>query len=126
MSEHLEILKKLTPILSSFNKERMGDYIEYDIDGTGVGYGLWKEPAVAVQRVFMSAGTTFPAHHHKEIECIILYKGSYEITNDITKVYKAGDVIVFPPDMPHYGTALEDSWMICVSVPSGEGYPNAK
>jgi quercetin dioxygenase-like cupin family protein len=81
-SDNLKKLRALTPRLKEFIIQKPTNpgtnFIEYSPDngGTFLGFGLFKEDAVAVQRTFMSKGTKVPEHNHKESEFVIVYRGS--------------------------------------------------
>jgi len=95
--------------------------------GTCLGVCLHHEPNIAVQRVFMSKNSRFPQHYHKEWEYGVVYKGKIKtIVDGKEKILSVGDCMSFTPDQPHSVITIEDSWMIFVTVPAGEGYPDGK
>jgi hypothetical protein len=125
-----ELTEKLPPMASAvvplvtLVQAIKSSIIEYAVrDGFCFGVGLWKSEDVAVQKAFASKGTTFPVHVHKEHEFIILIKGSYR---DNGSEYRAPDVVHYHPDECHSPLFLEDCWMIAITIPPSEGYPNAK
>ena len=140
-SENLKKLQEITPTLDKLvqDKGHEAPDITYETVGNGtfIGFILHNERAVAAQRVFMSKGTEIPPHHHEEKEFVIVYSGSFKLmscpvclsvidgqptpNNDI---FKTGDAVYFPPNQPHGGLALEDTWIVSITVPSGGGYPN--
>jgi len=131
-SPNIEKLRDLTSKLMSLQDlVRNGNgvtYKEYAVqNGTSFGFGLYDTPEVAVQRVFMSKDSIFPEHIHAEREWGIVYKGKiimeYEGTEQTLGV---GDCMFFEADAPHRGRVLEDTWVIFITVPAGEGYPHGK
>ena len=70
--------EKLPPIESLILTEKAGN-IEYDCDGTTLGFCLYNNGNVAVQRIFTSKGTYFPEHKHGEREFGIVYNGEIEV-----------------------------------------------
>lgn len=132
-SPHLEQLKTLSremPKLIEMVKHINGNgNIEYDTNGEGdfKGYGIFNNGCVAIQRVFMSKDTIIPEHSHTEREYVITYKGSYELNRGGVKTtLMVGDSMYFEPNEPHSGVILEDTWIVSITIPSGEGYPNAR
>jgi len=141
---NIEILKELTPKLGAFIIGRpQGDMIKYrprDGEGDFIGFGLHKEPGVAVQRVFISRGTKVEAHNHKESEYIVVYSGCIRIkrepngsaivgekhAHDETVVLRSGDGVYFKPNERHCGVILEDAWIISITIPASEDYPNGR
>jgi len=126
---------------SKHNRDHLFEYTTVD-SGTFIGFGLHKEPVVAVQRVFMSKGTKIPEHNHPEKEYCIVYVGAFELykqpsfgflkdgksTRDMKKpnrVVGVGDGVYFPPNEPHGGIMLEDTWIIGITIPASEEYPDA-
>ncbi len=141
-SENLRRLKELTPRLGMTNPG--SDYIEYNTEDNGefIGFGLFKIPTIAVQRVFMSKGTKIPEHAHPEREYCIVYKGKFELYNPPSfgclidgestrdtgkdkKIFGPGDGAYFQPNELHGGTMLEDTWIISITIPASEVYPDA-
>ena len=116
-------------------------FVEYNVkNGTSLGFGLFKNGTIAVQRAFGTKGTKFPEHQHNEQEYIIVYEGEIEIfcdnlftinncvANDQTSpvILKEGDCAYFPPNTNHHLTYLQDSWIIGIIIPSVGGYPDAR
>lgn len=143
MNENLIKLRELTPnlgsIVSETNLEKRETIYNTKDGGTFIGFGLHHEGSMAVQRVFMSKGTRVPEHHHEEQEYCIVYKGLmrldmsgwHAITSRLPQsgedvgdqILRPGDAVYFPPNVPHTGTMLEDTWILSISIPSAEGYP---
>lgn len=134
----LNILEELTkeiktpPTLKDHEVNRRGCIIEYEGDkGTVLGFGLLNKATVAVQDVFSSKGSLFCQHSHVVREWFILYKGKYKViifddsgdTVIFEKVLAPGDSIYIDPHRLHSCEALEDSWMLAVTVPADEDYP---
>jgi quercetin dioxygenase-like cupin family protein len=65
----------------------------------------------------------FPSHVHPEEQTAIVREGSMEITvGEVTKMVGPGDVIVFPPNVPHAGTTFDEAChVIDIFSPSREG-----
>lgn len=126
-----ELTASLPPLLPDLIGRDEDRYIEYTPAGGGtfIGFGLFKpgNALVAVQRVFMSAGTVVPSHMHKEVELGLVYRGKLEIDVDGKKsTIGVGDYVYLKPHEPHSAVAVEDTWMIFTTVPAGEGYPNSE
>lgn len=129
-SENLKKLKELTPRLGQLTLGHNNpgkNFIEYDVEnGTCIGFGLHNEDAVAVQRTFMSKGTSFPEHSHEEWELFLVYHGHTKVKYNNTEVdLKKTEYLEFKPNEPHSAYACEDTWFIAVSIPSGEGFAHA-
>lgn len=141
-SETLKKLEEITPCLDDITyNDGDKDFIEYNVgdSGTAIGFGVWKQPEIAVQRVFMSKGTIFPKHNHPEHEYVLVYKGSFKVhrceksparmsgkhSTDKTGILGVGDGIYFAPNEEHWGEILEDTWILSTTIPAGEGYPDA-
>lgn len=128
MNNNLAYLRELTeqlPDLSAMIKEGGGKVIEYDVVGTCIGFCLHKEAGVAVQRVFMSKGTTFNEHVHDESEVMTVYKGKlvFDCKKGFVEV-EAGQSISFVPGEYHSAEAAQDTWLIATTVPADPGYPD--
>ena len=129
VGKNLESLRKLTDHLTTL--PGMIDYkfdhtVDYSTNGGGkiLGFFLYNEPTVSVQRVFMEKGTKFPKHFHTSVEYGVVYSGSMEVTHGgETRLYKTGECMVFPPNEEHRGVVTEDTWVIYIAVPTAEGYP---
>lgn len=121
----LERLRELTARLPDLTV-LSGGAIEYGIQGgTAYGTGLYNVKDVAVQKLFMEKGTTFPEHAHDEFEFCVIYKGRLSVEKEGEKCELGiADFMAFDPGVVHSATALEDTSLILITVPSGKGYPN--
>jgi len=84
----------------------MDDYPSYEI-----AEGLFFRPVYArnlsLNFVTFPPNSGFPCHAHSEEQISIVREGEMEITiGDLTQRVRPGDVIVFPPDVPHEGRTL--------------------
>jgi quercetin dioxygenase-like cupin family protein len=82
----------------------MDDYPSYEIAS-----GLFFRPVFAehlsLNFVTFPAHSGFPSHVHPEEQISIVREGEMDITvGDLTRRVAPGDVIVFPPNVPHAGT----------------------
>ena len=121
----IEITNKLPP-LSSIADLSGGGAVEYNLPiGHSFGFGLYKTEEIAVQRCFMSAKSEFPMHCHDCHEYVIIYKGKakYSMGSKETEL-GVGECVHFPPNAAHVFTALEDVWMLAITVPAEQGYPD--
>ena len=124
MKELREMTDKL-PSLGNIIIEKRDNSVVYNVNGTALGFGLYNSKDVAVQRVFMSKDTTFDQHVHSVHEWGIVYKGKVVFHYDgEQKEVGEGQMIYLEPNHPHRGMILEDTWIIFITVPSDEGYPN--
>ena len=130
-SPNLMVLREITPILTKFvqDSDKSSDMINYDIDeGTALGFGVFNDGNIAIQRAFMSKDGVFPIHKHEELEILIVYSGKLEVSFHETKdkLIKAPGIVYFNPGEVHCVRALEDSWMIGLTIPTAEGYPDGR
>lgn len=122
--ESIEKLSRYTKSLSDFEHlER--NYIEYTINnGVCVGYSLYHNSNIAIQRAFMRNGTSFPQHSHKEKEILVISSGKLKVTiNNKSSIFERGDSLSFEMNQIHEVEALEDTWVIGITIPASEGYP---
>ena len=127
MDNNLEILKDITsklPLLSNLIIERSNKYIKYkNLGGFCDGTSLLNKNEIAIQDAFMPKGNVFPAHLHDVNEIVIVYEGSLEVKTNKIIVMNKGDLIKFEPNTLHLMTALEDTYMIGITIPSSPNYP---
>jgi len=124
--ELTEKLPSLVDLIRQENK-KVTEYKMEENSGDFFGIGLYKTKEVAVQRVFMSKGSFVPLHAHPEAEVGIVYKGKirvFEHNDRPEKICLPGDIMYFKQNEAHRGELLEDTWMIFITVPAGEGYPD--
>ena len=121
-------LNKLTAELEDFILGSNNNYTEYKpTKGTVIGFGLYHNDNMAAMRTFCAKGTVFPTHQHKEREWVIVYEGELKFTvKDETKTLKRGDFIYIPQDTGHSFNVIEDTWVLCVTIPASPDYPGAK
>lgn len=68
-------------------------------------------------------GATIPEHHHMNEQVMQVLKGEFELTlNKSTKIYKPGSLVIIPPNLPHYGTAITACELLDVFSPVREDY----
>ena len=129
MNDNIEKLHEINTYLDSFIKRDKGDMIEYDPKSNGewFGVGLYKVKEMAVQRVFMSKGTEIPTHAHPAKEWVIVYRGRFMLNVDGAEMeVGVGESMYFKPNQPHSGVMLEDTWILCVTIPADASYPDAE
>lgn len=71
----------------------------------------------------LQAGAVVPTHHHINEQITYIIKGSIKATSE-GKDYlvHAGEVIIFPPNVPHQVEALEDTLVFDVFTPPREDW----
>ena len=124
LTEKLPGIPKLTDLVVSDNPSKHS--IIYNVEkGTSFGFALLSRKDVAVMELFVSKGTSWPPHvHNEEKEWGLVYKGKLSVVVEDKKVIlQPGDCIIFEKGKIHSSEALEDTWLIAVSIPRIEGYP---
>jgi len=125
----IEDLKKLTyflPPLSSFTQSMGSRVVEYDVEaGFCVGFCLFNNNEVAVQRSFLSIGTEFPLHKHEHsMEMLMVYRGHLRVLmNDKIFELTPGDSLRIPENTMHSVSAQANTELIGVTIPADKGYP---
>jgi len=98
--------------------------IDYDLKvGSCIGTNLFNNKQIAVQNAFMCKGSIFPMHKHKEHEYLLIYVGKLEVKNGDTLILKKGDVVHFKPNEQHSVKALENTYLVGITMPASAGYP---
>jgi len=94
-------------------QEIMPGYHGKLVHGESMSWVLWNvEPYAEV-----------PIHQHIHEQIMHVISGEFEFTLDkVTKIYKAGSVIVIPSNTPHGGRALTQCQLIDVFSPVREAY----
>ncbi|MGB1444314.1 MAG: cupin domain-containing protein [Flavobacteriaceae bacterium] len=68
-------------------------------------------------------GAGVPEHQHPHEQIMHVVEGEFEFTlNGETKVYRNGDIVVIPSNVPHAGTALTPCKLMDVFSPAREDY----
>ena len=126
----MSVLRALTEALpdplSAYVGNRGQGIIEYDLPaGHAIGFCLFANNAVSVQRAFLSAGATFPPHSHDANEYVLIYKGrGKSISEKGERVILEGECFHATPRERHTFMAIEDTWLIAITIPADkEGYP---
>jgi len=118
-------LREITPhlpLLADFAAVE-NSRVDYSIDGAECyGHPVYVDEHIAIQRVFVGKGGTFPMHTHEMPvhEMCMVMTGRYHFCG---QDMFPGDAIQVEPGVAHDGVALEDSWILCATVPPGAGYP---
>lgn len=132
MDNTLDKLRELTnnlppvPKLGEFKVEHPA-FTEYVMDvGSCISYNLLNQKEVSVAKTFISSGGQFPEHDHDEAEYAVVFSGAMiAYYGDKKKTMMAGDCIKFEKGEKHRVRALEDTWIIAVTVPRSKDFPNA-
>ena len=126
-NEFLNVLSVITPTLPALVTDwSPGKAIYATLDGQVCeGNALFYDEHIAVQRSSLKKGSAVPRHHHDEIEWLIIYDGEVRVEwNSSTEVILGvGQSIRIPPNEAHIVTALEDTQILCITVPPAAGYP---
>jgi len=121
------LTKELT--LGRLSQKKGTAWVEYEVtDGYCLGIGLYHNAESAVQRSIMTAGTVFPRHWHLDAtEILIITHGTLEIREDNKEPFTigVGELHQFAKGIPHSVVALEDTRLLGITVPAGDGYPDA-
>ena len=122
-----ELTGKLPELAVSYKSGNMVEYGPGPVDGAdAVGFGLYKNDRIAIQRAWFPAGSILAAHQHEEKEWVIIYSGEAEITFEgKTVLLKAGDSVYFAKHQMHSFKAIKSTWVLGVTVPAAEVYPDA-
>jgi quercetin dioxygenase-like cupin family protein len=128
----LRELRQMTndlPGLQALVLQKSESVIEYECeDGVCIGIGLFKSKDVAIQRTFLSKGAVFPEHKHvNEVEFLLIYTGALEVRK-LGKLDHISTVecVKFKKSEMHSLMALENTWMISITIPGSDDYPNAR
>ena len=122
MHENLRKLRELTDNLENMTRF-YGHNAIYD-DHT-VGTRLYNDGEIAIQRAFMPKGTVLQEHvHHNIQEFLIVMNGELKVDmGDFIKIVNNSELAYIEADIPHIITALQDTYMIGITVPADGGYP---
>lgn len=126
--ERLKILTEELPALEDVIKKTGVDTVTYKINGgDALGHGLLSMEEIAVQWISMNGGTTFQNHTHKEREWLIVYSGDgIFMYKDTTILCKPGDYLYIEEGARHGLIANTDLCFLAVTIPLGEGFPDAR
>jgi len=120
-------LKEITKELEELVYKQTDGFIRYNIAEPGecFGFNMYHTDEIALQRAFMMKGSYFEEHIHKdEKEILIVYKGKLEGKVDgKVRIIDTGDCEKVDKGIPHSWRALEDTWMIGITIPASGAYP---
>jgi quercetin dioxygenase-like cupin family protein len=124
-----QIAEALPPTLPNLVQWNEKCFTQYKTDtGTILGFGIYKDDDVAVQRGFLSKGAKFPPHSHGVTEVITIVKG--RLRTQGTEIgptdLAPAQTVTYPPHDQHSHEALEDTWLIALTIPAAKGYPDGK
>lgn len=127
MSEALEKLRKITANLPPFQFERQNEgHIAFFPARSQLAFRLLEKKEILVTKIFFSKETLIPKHHHQAREISIVYEGKIGLRKkNETKELLSGAYFVVNPGEPHSVLIKEDTWLLSITTPREEGYPNA-
>ena len=129
----LALSKIVAPALTEMTKACRKDVIEYDVPkGTSIGFGVFKSEECAIQRNFLSEGTEFPPHTHQTDiwEMLIVVRGRItcyigeESGERLVGPLGPASHVVIERGVRHRVVAHEDTWVIGITIPADEGFPD--
>jgi quercetin dioxygenase-like cupin family protein len=139
----LDVLERLTPTLSDINTELgiggqyeqlrscdlIGETLEQVVEnGTSLLWAIHNNREIAIAKGFMSAGTIFPEHIHKDIhEWGFILEGAVivKVDDEEIKLGRGGNIHLMP-DQIHTITAELDTWYIVITIPADKGMPDVR
>ena len=140
--DNLDLLKvltdKLPPLPMNPSGEPTGAFYRYptrDGKGSVLAWKLLSLPGIAIAQFFMSKGSSYPEHGHEIAkEWVIVYEGRLSVTvdgsvscghivNGQSNELVAGDCVHFERGQIHSAVALEDTWMVAITIPRDSAYP---
>jgi len=117
-------LRQLKVMLNELVSKKEDNTVEYV--GSTTGKALYKDKNIAVQLAWMPKGSVFPSHQHKVHEWLIIIDGKLEmfVNGERSEIATRQEIHLNPED-DHSIMALEDTYMIGITIPAEEGYPDA-
>jgi len=125
----LNKLEEITPNLPRLDKymtSKEGNMFELGAGGSRgtINFCLLNIEDVAVINASLRQGDHAPVHGHDAKEWIIVYRGKLKITTSAgTDIFEPGDYIFINNNEEHSVLALEDSWVVAITVPTDENFP---
>jgi quercetin dioxygenase-like cupin family protein len=125
-----KLTEDLVPLLDLVMKKH-DNVVEYNTmnDGVCFGVNLYNDGNIGIQKAFQKRGTQLPPHCHPGCtEWLIIISGALliQFSSGIELIINTdpySNVIAFQEQDVHQATAIEDTWMIAITIPAGEGYP---
>lgn len=118
-------LREMLPTLASTRRQMRGFAIYEAGTGCVFGRGLMNIKGVAVQDAYITPGCVFAPHHHQMVEHTICYKGELLIDVDGEQVsLSPGEILTIEPNTPHGFSSETGAWVIAVTIPADDGYPD--
>jgi quercetin dioxygenase-like cupin family protein len=124
----LRALTETLPTLTSLTERKNCKWKEYFVaSGYNVNFSVMDEKNISVCRGFFAKNTMFPPHQHQGIvEYLICFEGKYKVTGLSTGdlVLEKGDCAKIASGELHGGEALEQTWLLAITIPPDEGFPH--
>ena len=119
---------RLEELEARFNSDPFSDLPMTEWDFIGGVVRAWtllsRRGIVSVVKVFLPSGALFPLHSHDETEVLVLYEGKAQHKSVLPeeKIMTPGDCVQLLPGVTHQMEALEDTWLVAVTVPDSEAF----
>ena len=124
---NIDVLRELTRRLVDMDITHPGaGFVKYDIgEGTCIGLNIRNDGDKSIQEIFLTAGSVFPWHSHDTHETLKAIDTRFEVSieNNDTFILEPGQSHYFPPGSEHTVKALEDGWILGITVPADKAYP---
>lgn len=131
MCQTIEKLEKVVsglpdvPVMFNMIKYRSQSATEYDINGEMISWPVFNEANISIAHTHITKGSVVNMHRHEgSYEIIIVLSGVLEISVDRERrILNAHDWIHITKNQPHEARALESTWIVAITVPRDEGFP---
>ena len=123
-----EIRKEMP--LSNITKHIAESQVEYEAlnDNVIKGICIYNDGDIAIQKAFMPKGCEIKKHKHDVIEILKIVTGKLKFLNGTEdgRILEVGDQITIPTGQRHSVLALEETWVIGITMPADPAYPKAR
>ena len=124
---NLQRIRELTEMLDISHitpSSQIGDAFHYEF-GKSITYALCHTPEIAIAKCEIEAGTIVPEHTHKMLEILIVLEGELqlEMCHEEWEL-KPTQPLYILPNVPHNVTAIVDTVVLCMTIPSDKSFPH--
>lgn len=136
MNTNIDKLQELTESLPPFISLTTGvprplnfKHLKTATGGPLLIAGLYKTADVAVSISYMAPDTVLGTHYHDETEILVVYSGEMIITyalDDIKHTInsESGPFTILPNVGHKAECHVPNTWMVAMTIPAAEGYPD--
>jgi len=127
LKDNLDRLDEISKTMNLISKDISDGYVKFECEGGDCEtWHIFNDTnQISILKAHLPKGCKFPVHPHLDSnEIIVIYRGQISVKiDDEVHILSVGESYFIPKNKLHEHYAIEDSWVIGITIPSDISYP---